>query len=143
MIKELQQVFRDNFMAYWHSHVSHVNIVGRHFVGDHKLLKGIYQARQAEIDTIAELLRTCQEMMPDTLTDVIEGSSITDLPVDGDADALLQGVLDDVNLLCDSMMQLNDAATRAGEDHIANYTQDQILRLKRDAWQLRSTLERD
>lgn len=141
MIKELQQLFRDNFMAYWHSHVAHVNTVGRHFVGDHKLLKGIYEDRQEQIDVIAELLRTCEEMMPDTLADVIDGSRLTDLPVAGTADSLLEQTLEDISILCDSYVSLNDAATKAGEDHIANYTQDQILALKKQAWMLRSTLD--
>ena len=128
-------------MAYWHSHVAHVNIVGRNFEGDHTLLKGIYESRQGEIDVIAELLRTTGEMMPDNLGDVMSGSRIPDLPVAGSADSLLQMTLDDVVILCDSFTDLNDAATKAGEDHIANYAQEQILALKRDAWMLTSTLE--
>ena len=140
MIDQLHQVFRDNFMAYFHSHVAHVNIVGRNFESDHALLKGIYEARQGEIDVIAELLRTCDEMMPETLADIIDGSTLTDTPVAGSADELLEMVREDVMILCGTFEELNRAADEDGADHIANYAQEQILALKKDLWMLNSTL---
>ena len=68
---QLLQVFNDNFMAYWRSHVAHVNIMGRNFHSDHELLGGIYEELQGQVDIIAELLRSMGEFMPITLGDVI------------------------------------------------------------------------
>ena len=36
--QQLTQVFNDNFVAYFRSHTAHINITGRNFRSDHKLL---------------------------------------------------------------------------------------------------------
>ena len=52
--EQLTQIFRDNFVTYFRAHVAHVNVTGRTFRSDHKLLGGIYERRQAEIDKIQD-----------------------------------------------------------------------------------------
>lgn len=138
---QLTQVFNDNFVAYFRSHVAHVNIMGRNFESDHALLKGIYEARQAEIDVIAELLRTMDEFMPASLADITTGSMIADTPVSGSADELLADVRDNVKQLLDSFSMLNEIANEEEADEVANYAQEQILALKKDLWMLNSTLQ--
>ena len=39
----LQETFAGNFVSYYRSHVAHVNIQGRNFYQDHKLLQKIYE----------------------------------------------------------------------------------------------------
>ena len=39
----LERVYATNFVAYQRAHASHMNIRGRNFMSDHKLLKKIYQ----------------------------------------------------------------------------------------------------
>ena len=53
-LEQLIQVFNDNFTAYFRSHVAHVNIMGRNFLSDHKLLEKVYEDLQEQIDSIAE-----------------------------------------------------------------------------------------
>jgi len=97
--EQLTQVFCDNFVTYYRSHVAHVNILGRNFRSDHKLLQGVYERRQAQVDVIAELLRTLEVFMPHCLTDIMAGSEITDEPIEGDADELLELVRTDLEIL--------------------------------------------
>jgi starvation-inducible DNA-binding protein len=139
--EQLTQVFNDNFVAYYRSHAAHANITGRNFRSDHKLLQGVYERRQAQIDVIGELLRTLQEMMPTDLTEIINNSELPTDAIEGTADELLQMVYDDLEQLRDCYIELEEIAEEDEHDEIANYAQDQILDLNKSLWMLRSTLE--
>jgi starvation-inducible DNA-binding protein len=138
--EQLQQVFADNFVAYFRSHVAHVNITGRNFVSDHKLLKGIYESLQEEIDIIAEILRTLDEMMPCCLDDVQATSAVSTAPMEGDSDAMLTEVQMDLEQLKGCYEELITVAEDEGHKEIANYAQDRVLAIGKQLWMLRSTL---
>jgi starvation-inducible DNA-binding protein len=138
--EQLTQIFRDNFVTYFRSHVAHVNITGRNFRSDHKLLQGVYERRQAEIDKIGEILRTMDEYMPCDLAELIDQSHIDTGELSGDADHLLAMVQEDLEHLLDEYKQLIEIANDEGLDEISNYGQDQALDLEKSIWMLRSTL---
>jgi DNA-binding ferritin-like protein len=138
---QLTQVFNDNFVAYFRSHVAHVNIVGRNFQSDHTLLGTIYEDLQAQIDTLGELLRSIQEFMPDDIYGVLDTSEITTDAINGKADVLLSRVYDDLVALKDCYEELMTVADEEGHKEIANYAQDRILTLAKFIWMLSSTLE--
>jgi starvation-inducible DNA-binding protein len=139
--EQLTQVFYDNFVAYYRSHTAHVNITGRNFRNDHKILEGVYTRRQDQIDKLGELLRTLQATMPTDLTEIINHSELSSDAVEGTADELLEMVYDDLEQLCECYKELNDIAEEDEHDEIANYAQEQILDLNKSLWILRSTLE--
>jgi starvation-inducible DNA-binding protein len=138
---QLQQVFADNFAAYYRAHVAHVNIQGRNFYSDHKLLGKIYEDLSAQIDAIAELLRTLGEFMPTTLAEVLGTTTITSVACEGTADELLADVATDLGELRGCYEELMSVATEQGHDEIANYAQDRILQLAKYEWMLTSTLD--
>lgn len=138
--EQLLQVFNDNFVAYFRSHIAHINITGRNFVSDHKLLQGVYERRQAEIDVIAELLRTLGEFAPHCLNDVVMDSNIADDDVEGTADDLLTTVRDNLETLKGSYEDLIAVAGVEGYEQISNYAQDQVLDIAKSLWMLDSTL---
>jgi DNA-binding ferritin-like protein len=138
---QLQQVFADNFVAYFRAHVAHVNILGRNFVSDHKLLGKIYEDLQGQTDQIAELLRTLQEFMPASLDQVIGSSQINTADIEGSADDLLMLVRDDLTELKLCHEELMMVAEEDGHKEIANYAQDRILQLAKYIWMLDSTLD--
>ena len=139
--EQLQQVFANNFVAYFRAHVAHVNTQGRNFYSDHKLLGKIYADLQDQTDHLAELLRTVQEFMPTTLASIIESSQITDQPCDGTADSLLDDVRMDLEQLKMDHEELMTVAEEDGHKEIANYAQDRILQLAKYIWMLESTLD--
>ena len=139
--EQLQQVFADNFVAYYRTHVAHVNIQGRNFMSDHKLLGKIYEDLQAQTDSLAELLRTLQEFMPSSLDAVVSSSQINDSDVEGSADDLLSLVRDDLAELKACHEELMEVADADGHKEIANYAQDRILTLAKYMWMLDSTLD--
>jgi starvation-inducible DNA-binding protein len=138
--EQLTQVFYNNFVAYYRSHAAHVNVTGRNFRSDHKLLGGVYERRQAEIDKIAEILRTMDEYMPCNIADVVENSTIPTDAIEGTADELLESVMMDLEHLLGDFKELISIAADEGLEEISNYAQDQALDLEKSIWMLRSTL---
>ena len=139
--EQLTQVFNDNFVAYYRSHLAHVNIVGRNFTSDHQLLGGIYESLQEQIDTIGELLRSLYEFMPDSIDDVLQSSHLPIGSLSWDSIELLSAIYDDIEHLKGEYEDLIKIATEEGHDEIANYAQDRVLTLSKQCWMLRSTLD--
>jgi DNA-binding ferritin-like protein len=138
--EQLTQIFRDNFVVYFRSHVAHVNVTGRNFRSDHKLLAGVYERRQAEIDKIGEILRTMDDYMPCDLAEVIAESHIDTGELSGDADFLLEMVRDDLEHLLSEYKELISIASDEDLEEISNYAQDQALDIEKSIWMLNSTL---
>ena len=139
--EQLTLVFNNNFITYFRSHAAHVNITGRNFRSDHKLLQGVYERRQAQIDTIGEILRTMQEYMPCNIMDVITDATIPTDSIEGSADELLEAVMMDLEHLLEDYKALIVIATDEDLEEVSNYAQDQALDLEKSIWMLRSTLE--
>ena len=139
--EQLILIFKNNFVAYFRSHAAHVNITGRNFRSDHKLLQGVYERRQAQIDAIGEILRTMQEYMPCDIQEVVAESTIPTDAIEGSADILLESVMMDLEHLLGDYKELIVIASDEGLEEISNYAQDQALDLEKSIWMLRSTLE--
>ena len=139
--EQLTLIFKNNFVAYFRSHAAHVNITGRNFRSDHKLLGGVYERRQAEIDKIGEILRTMQEYMPCDLNEVVFESTIPTDAIEGTADSLLETVMMDLEHLLEDYKALITIANDEVLEEVSNYAQDQALDLEKSIWMLRSTLE--
>ncbi len=137
----LQELFATNFVAYYRAHAAHVNVTGRNFVSDHKILGRIYEDLQGATDPIAEIIRTREAFMPTSLAQVIGNSDIEDSDVEGSADDLLSTVLEDQQELIECYRQVITAAEDEGRVEIANYAQDRVLKHETYAWQLRSILD--
>jgi len=137
----LIQIFKDNFVAYFRSHAAHVNIVGRNFASDHKLLQKTYEDLQSQIDTLGELLRTLREYMPCDISEVLADSHLATDAIEGSADELIAAGLDDLEYLATEHRELIDIAEAEGEQQIANYAQDRVLALEKHIWMYRATLD--
>ena len=140
LIKKLAEVFGTNFVAYYRAHVAHVNITGRNFYSDHKLLQKVYENLQGNIDTLAEFQRTLETFMPESLADVLDLTAIPDDMVMGDSDALLRLVCEDLQTLVALYRELETEAEASGQDQIANFAQDQETILTKQIWMITSTI---
>ena len=140
-IEQLTQIFKDNFVAYFRAHVSHVNVTGRNFASDHKLLQKTYEDLQLQIDTIAELLRTLQEYMPSDIAEILDTTAIDTGELSGDSLFLIDAVMVDLEHLCDEHRSLITIAEEENQQQISNYAQDRVLALEKHIWMHRATLE--
>jgi starvation-inducible DNA-binding protein len=138
-VEQLVQVFNDNFVGYYRSHVAHVNIEGRNFYSDHKLLQKVYEDLQGEIDTIAEKIRTLGEYMPCEIQDVLNNSHISTAEIWGDSDYLIDKVTTDLEHLVIEYQALSEISTDEDHIEIANYAQDRITVLNKFIWMLKAT----
>lgn len=138
--QKLREIFCCNFVAYYRAHSCHLNITGRNFTSDHKLLQKIYEDAQANIDTIGEFLRTIGAEAPETISDILAGSDLPEETTFG-ADGMLTIVLEAQEYLMNDYKELFDIATEATDQDIANYAADRIGAHSKFAWMLRSTLE--
>lgn len=139
-VEQLTQVFNDNFTSYYRSHVAHVNIVGRNFASDHKLLEKVYVDLQEQIDSIAEKLRTLDAFMPNSLQSVIVDSHIPSFAMEGSSETLIEEVKTDLEHLKGCYEELIKVSEDEGHDEIANYAQDRVLALAKHIWMLNATL---
>ena len=140
-LEQLTQVFNDNFTTYFRSHVAHVNITGRNFASDHKLLEKVYEDFQEQFDSIAEKIRTLDGFMPNSLQDVIVDSHITSFAIEGSSETLLSEVKDDLEHLKGCYEELIEISEEEGHDEIANYAQDRVLALAKHIWMIKATLD--
>jgi len=137
---KLTELFCDNFVAYYRAHSCHLNITGRNFHSDHELLGDIYADAQEQIDILGEFIRTIGSKAPETITEILTGSELTEKTTYG-ADGMLFIVLEAQEHLMDEYKELFDIATAATDQDIANYAADRIGAHSKFAWMLRSTLE--
>lgn len=138
---QLQQVFANNFVTYYRAHVAHVNIQGRNFYSDHKLLGKIYEDLSGQIDTLAELLRTLGEFMPASLDEIMGTSTTTLADITGTAQELLEQIKADLEELKSDYQELIRVADEDGHVEISNHAQDRVLVLAKYIWMIDSTLE--
>ena len=144
MEPSLLTLFCTNFVAYYRTHAAHVNVVGRNFTSDHQLLDMIYSDLQGEIDVIAELLRTINQEMPETLAETLDNSMINDEEIRdfGTGIGYLTAVYDMLEVLIEAHLDLEDETNKDREyNHLANYAQDRVKKLQKFRWQLRATIE--
>ena len=138
--QQLQATFCDNFVAYFRSHMAHVNVVGRNFDGDHTLLGEVYEYLQGKIDVLAELIRTTGDFAPNNLMSVVVDADIADEPVLGTADDFLETVRDNLVMLVNRYRELAEAASDDEAEEIENFAQEEVLALNKLIWKFDATL---
>ena len=138
--QKLLEVFADNFVSYWSDHSNHINITGRNFYSDHKLLQKIYEDAQDQIDAIGEFIRTIESKVPATITDILELSTIGEAVAE-DADDRLRIVCENQEYMMDRYKELFDIATIMTDQDIANYAADRIRAHAKFKWMLESTID--
>lgn len=137
----LEETFSNNFVAYYRSHVAHVNITGPEFPAYHKMLQKVYEYFQGNIDTLAEKLRTVRGMMPNNIQTVLELAMLEDKATEGTAEELLSTILDSIAVMIDQYHELYIAAEEVNYIDISNFAQDQIAILAKSRWMIEATLD--
>ena len=138
----LERVFATNFVSYYKAHAAHMNIRGRNFYQDHKLLKHIYRYLQNNVDILGEEIQACGVgRIPETLSMVVNTSSVMDNMPSMDADALLHDVLDDLYALIEVYHAMYDAGEEMKYPDVSNMAADHIQKIAAFCWKLEATLD--
>ena len=138
----LERVYASNFVAYQRSHASHMNIRGRNFVSDHKLLKKIYQYLEGNVDVLGEEIQACGVgRVPETIDMILVNSVIADTMPAMDADSMLQDVLDMLYQLIDVYHEMDEAGKAANYPDVCNMAADHIQNIATYCWMIEATLD--
>jgi DNA-binding ferritin-like protein len=138
----LERVYATNFVAYQKAHAAHINVRGRNFYSDHKLLKHIYRYLQDNIDTLGEEIQACGVgRVPETINMILETSVILDSMPSLDADSLLHDVLDDLYTLIDCYHEMDQAGQAANYPDVSNMAADHIGHIAAFCWKIEATLD--
>jgi len=138
----LERVYATNFVAYQRAHASHMNIRGRNFMSDHKLLKHIYQYLEDNVDVLGEEIQACGVgRVPETIEMILLTSDIKDTMPKMDADDLLHDTLDNLYVMIDLYHEMDEAGKDANYPDVCNMAADHIQKIATFCWKIEATLE--
>jgi DNA-binding ferritin-like protein len=138
----LERVYASNFVAYQRAHASHMNIRGRNFMSDHKLLKHIYQYLENNVDVLGEEIQACGVgRVPETIDMILVLSDIKDTMTAMDADSLLMDTLDNLYAMIDLYHEMDEAGKLANYPDVSNMAADHIQKLATFCWKIEATLD--
>ena len=138
----LERVYATNFVAYQKTHAAHINVRGRNFMSDHKLLKHIYKYLQDNIDVLGEEIQACGVgRVPETISMILSTSVIMDTMPELDADSLLHDVLDDLYSLIDCYHEMDQAGRDVNYPDVSNMAADHIQKIATFCWKIEATLD--
>ena len=138
----LERVYATNFVAYQKTHAAHINIRGRNFYNDHKLLRHIYRYLQDNIDVLGEEIQACGVgHVPETMSMILSTSTIADGMPALDADSLLTNVLDDLYALIEVYHEMDRAGQEINYPDVSNMAADHIQKIATFCWKIEATLD--
>ena len=138
----LERVYASNFVAYQRAHASHMNIRGRNFMSDHKLLKHIYQYLENNVDVLGEEIQACGVgRVPETIDGILALSDVEDTMTDLDADSLLMDTLDNLYTMIDVYHEMDQAGKEANYPDVSNMAADHIQKIATFCWKIEATLD--
>lgn len=140
LIAAMKVYFATNFQYYTKAHGYHVNIIGPNFYQYHKLLQKVYEDAQENIDAIAEEIRTLQSVVPFNFERITELSKIEDADVLPDAEGMIAELLEDTEVLCDTIRLAHEIANDESAYGLVNYLEQRLDDHYKFQWMLRSTL---
>lgn len=139
----LTKLLADEYVLYTKTRNYHWNVVGSHFNDLHKFFESQYDAIDADIDDIAERMRSLGGKTPATLTEFLKNSRLREHPGEfptadkmvsnlaTDHESVIQTLRSDI-VTCEDN---NDAGT-------ADFLTGLMEKHEKTAWMLRSVLEK-
>ena len=137
--QQLKETWSDVVVSYHRFHTLHLNITGRTFSQDHKMLEFLYKQAFKEIDALGEIIRANSYFVPETMAEILATATLDDSITGPTSEDFLAHALDAVEHLVHSFEHLNEVALL--EPDIQNHCQDQLTNWKKSAWMIKSTLE--
>ena len=135
----LKIVLADTFTMYFKTHSYHWNVIGPNFSEYHAFFGALYEELHASIDVIAEQIRATDSFAPSSLGRLKELTRIQESDTIPAANRMFQVLINDNNIVLDSLKQAYDLAEKNDELGLANFLQDRMDIHKKHGWMLRAT----
>jgi starvation-inducible DNA-binding protein len=135
----LKIVLADTFTMYLKTHSFHWNVIGPNFPQYHDFFGDLYGELHGAVDPIAEQIRAVNSFAPSSLERIKELTRIKEADTIPTAERMFQLLINDNNIVLDSLKQAYDLADKEGELGLANFLQDRMDIHKKHGWMLRAT----
>lgn len=134
----LKIVLADAFTMYFRTHSYHWNVIGPNFSQYHDFFGELYEELHGSIDMIAEQIRAVNSFAPSSLGRLKELTRIEEADTIPTAERMFQILINDNNIVLDSLKQAFDLAEKNEELGLANFLQDRMDIHKKHGWMLRA-----
>lgn len=135
----LKIVLADTFTMYFKTHSYHWNVIGPNFSEYHSFFGSLYEELFGAVDSIAEQIRAVNSFAPSSLDRLKELTRIEESDTIPTAERMFQVLINDNNIVLDSLKQAFDLAEKNEELGLANFLQDRMDIHKKHGWMLRAT----
>lgn len=139
--KAVQIAFASTFSFYLKSHAFHWNVEGSDFQEYHDLFGDIYSEVYGCIDDFAEKIRTLQEYLPASYTNLSALSSISDENGVPSKDAMVRELLTDNEAMNTILKYAYDKCEEVGEHGFSNFLAERLDAHRKHGWKLRSSMK--
>jgi starvation-inducible DNA-binding protein len=139
LIKNLRVCLADTFVMYFKAHSAHWNYEGSNFPQYHDFFGKIYEELFAAVDDIAEHIRALDGMAPNSLSDILSNTSLSQSNRSGEE--FLRDLLNANEAIIISLLKAYESADKVTELGVANFLQDRIDIHQKHGWMLKATLK--
>jgi starvation-inducible DNA-binding protein len=137
----LSQLLVNTYVLYVKTQNFHWNVTGPHFYTYHELFEEQYKQLGEAIDSIAERIRSLQDVAPGSMAEFLKSASLEESTDHKNAKSMLQELLANHELIGNEIVNLFEIA-KTGDDEA---TLDLLIERKTEhdkmAWMLHSSLE--
>lgn len=139
LLQSLKNCLADVFTFYLKAHFYHWNVVGQDFMQYHELFAKIYEQAFAEVDTIAELIRTLDDVAPGSMARFKELTKIQEADSVPDIRSMVMQLLSDNDVVLSCLYITYKTAEDTGEIGVSNAIQNMITDHQKLSWFLRAS----
>jgi starvation-inducible DNA-binding protein len=137
----LKQAFANSFAFYLKAHYFHWNVEGMLFSQFHDFFGTIYQEVYASIDPFAENIRKIDSYAPGSFSRLSQLAEINDEERIPPAKNMLEILLQDNDIVLESIKTAYDAAESVGAVGLSDFLAGRQDAHLKHAWMLRATLK--
>lgn len=137
-----KRVLANTFIMYFKAQSYHWNIEGRNFAQDHAFFGELYEALHANVDTIAEEIRTLGDYAPISLMEMYNSKTIMEdeaKPVS--FENMIMNLLDANSQVIASLNSLFTEASNVNNQGLADFAAGLLDSHAKHGWMLRSHLK--
>jgi starvation-inducible DNA-binding protein len=142
VVEELSRLLADSYTLYLKTHNFHWNVTGPMFTTLHALFMTLYSELALAVDEIAERIRALGAPAPGTYVDFAQLSSVKEAKGVPPALQMVRQLTADQATVASSAQRVVAAAEAAGDDASADLGIRRIQVHQKNAWMLRSHLEK-
>jgi len=143
LVVPLQQLWADNFLVYFKSHVFHFNVQGQNFEGDHEYFQEVYEFLWEQHDVLGEQIRQMDKPVLTSLEQIISASSVDEAePNAKDAKAMYTELSEEFDELIDTAQNLYDMAEEQCCAGLSTLLGDYIKQVSKLNWKAKATIGR-